>query len=139
MKITFHPATGSDVVLCDGPTRDLDKIGGPFNVRFPIRAAVQPNPAIRADYAGAIGRGNCSVGLAFECFYRDASEEDCVTWLATYLATLQFNGTHSIYLDYGPNNATRRTLANAAIESVDAKVDGATVRLSFVIQGGAYT
>ena len=118
-------------VLCDGPTRDLNKSSGPApGMRIQGKIGQQTAEALRAADIRIFPRGNRRTTASFEVIRLLASPDAAEEWAWLHPASVVTSGTLVIVLSVATLNMPTTVL------DVDCLPMGASVKISYTAVGG---
>lgn len=117
--------------LCDGPTRAVDKSGGPADLSIGGRSQTQPVYPIRAPASTQIGRGNLVTTVSFRVTRLLSTVALAEMWAAAHPGAVVRTGTLTV-----TEGATSKTMVNAHLGDVQCRHIGASVMVTYRIEGG---
>ncbi|MFO7534714.1 MAG: hypothetical protein R6X19_03365 [Kiritimatiellia bacterium] len=117
--------------LCDGPTRAVDKSGGPADLAVNGRILTQPVFPIRATASTVLWRANLATTVTFRVTRLFSTVAAAEMWAVAHPGSVVRAGTLTI-----TEGATSKTMVNANLEDVQCRHVGASVIVTYKIIGG---
>lgn len=130
--------SGVEWWIAVGPTREIGKHVGPFNVQHSSRLLAQVSQVLRSGYVKAFNRGNVATRISFSTSVVFANLRDSGNFATSWPTFVPRTGDLTFVMTLGAV-INKLIFANSVMEDVTTSQIGVSVTVNYSFVGGILT